>query len=59
MEELTWQGSDHAIISARKTLKNNKINSEKRKGRDWRKLEKWVEDTVEGGIDGAEAIREL
>ena len=59
MEGLTWQGSDHAIISARKKFKKEKIDSENRKGRDWKKLEKWAEDIAEGKIDGARAIREL
>ena len=30
-----------------------------RKGRNWKKLEKWAEDIAEGKINGARAIREL
>ena len=59
MEGLTCKGSDHAIIVARKKFKTKKIDSEKRKGRDWKMLEKWAEDKAEEKIDRARARREL
>ncbi len=59
MENLIWQGANHAILAVRKKLEKVQEKSSTRKALNLKKLEKRVEDIIEKRVDGAEAMGKL